>query len=232
MEVKLLLGCTSDEKLEIIDFLNGFSIRACMVPRGGELGWLISRRSIRTFQRKMIPEELLNRILETSIWAPSAHNHQPWRFAVLQTKASKEKLIDAMELDYRRDLGSDGLSKSQIDAQVKRSHDRILAAPVAIVLCMEQDQGLTYIKSARQQADFIMNIQSVALAGGYLLLAAHAAGLAGVWICAPLFAPNSVHKALEIPPNWLPQALILLGYPAGSSRPRTRKPIKEIAQFI
>ncbi len=50
VEVKLLLGCTNDEKLEIINFLNGFSMRACMVQRGGELGWLKTRRSVRTFQ--------------------------------------------------------------------------------------------------------------------------------------------------------------------------------------
>ena len=77
-----------------------------------------------------------------------------------------------------------------------------------------------------------MSIQSVALAGGYLLLAAHVVGLAGVWICAPLFTPDSVQKALKVPPNWLPQALILLGYPASPSRPRSRKPIKEITQFL
>ncbi len=151
---------------------------------------------------------------------------------MLQTKASKDKLVEAMEPDYRRDLGFESSSKSQIDGLAKRSRYRILAAPVAIVICMEQDQELSDLKSARQQAETIMSIQSTALAGGYLLLAAHAVGLAGVWICAPLFTPDSVQKALKVPPNWLPQALILLGYPASPSRLRSRKPIKEIALFL
>ena len=35
-----------------------------------------------------------------------------------------------------------------------------------------------------------MGTQSVALAGLQLLLAAHAEGLGGTWICWPLFAPD------------------------------------------
>ena len=69
---------------------------------------------------------------------------------------------------------------------------------------------------SRQQSEHWMGIQSVALAGGHLLLAAWAEGLGGVWMCAPLFAQAAASQALDLPGSWQPQALILLGYPAKS----------------
>lgn len=53
------------------------------------------RRSIRKFQDKMIPEEVIEELLELSTKAPSGKNRQPWRFVVLQDKA-KDELVDLM----------------------------------------------------------------------------------------------------------------------------------------
>ncbi|MCA9902173.1 MAG: nitroreductase family protein, partial [Anaerolineales bacterium] len=55
-----------------------------------------SRRAIRRFTDEPIPPELLDLLLETAVWSPSAHNRQPWRFAVLEDAASKETLARAM----------------------------------------------------------------------------------------------------------------------------------------
>ncbi|WP_419871380.1 nitroreductase family protein [Candidatus Pristimantibacillus sp. PTI5] len=46
----------------------------------------LNRWSSRAFQEKPVPEELLNRILESACWAPSGNNLQPWRFIVADTK--------------------------------------------------------------------------------------------------------------------------------------------------
>ena len=70
-----------------------------------------------------------------------------------------------------------------------------------------------------------MAVQSVALACQNLLLAAHAHGLGGCWMCAPLFAPDIVRSALALPESWQPQALITLGYPA-EARESTREPLE------
>jgi nitroreductase len=45
-----------------------------------------TRRSIRKFTGKNIPEELLTKILEAAMYAPSARNTQPWRFVVITNK--------------------------------------------------------------------------------------------------------------------------------------------------
>jgi coenzyme F420-0:L-glutamate ligase/coenzyme F420-1:gamma-L-glutamate ligase len=199
---------------------------------GGEkLDWLRSRRSVRRFQPHPVPDGLVRIVLETATWAPSAHNRQPWRFAVLKSPQARQNLADAMGEAFQRDLLADGLSPQQVQAQVSRSRARINEAPVAVVLCLDPSQGDVYPDPFRLQAELMMGVQGVALAGGYLLLAAHAVGLAGVWVCAPLFTPAVVRRALHLPDEWQPQALILLGYPESIPKPRPRRPLDEVAIF-
>jgi F420 biosynthesis protein FbiB-like protein len=212
-EIKLLLGCDEAEKQVVLDFLNGYSVRACLVRRGAGLDWLHSRRSIRRFRPEPLSETLVQRILEAATWAPSAHNGQPWRFAVLASLEARVHLAQALGQAFRRDLLASGLSPNEVEAQVSRSHQRIQQAPLAILLCQDLTVGDTYPDPDRQRSEHIMGLQSVALAGGYLLLAAWSEGLGAVWMCAPLFAPQVARQALDLPESWQPQALILLGYP-------------------
>ncbi len=53
---------------------------------------ILSRRSIRKYERKDIPQEILNKILEAGRQAPSARNIQPWHFIVIKDEKLKEKL--------------------------------------------------------------------------------------------------------------------------------------------
>lgn len=191
-----------------------------------------SRRSVRRFRPESIPEEVFPRILETAIWAPSAHNRQPWRFAVLAEVASRRCLADAMGEDFRGDLLADGLSLEQVDAQVVRSRQRIIEAPAAILVCLDTAELDTYPDERRQSAEYQMAVQSVAMAGQNLLLAAHSEGLGAVWMCAPLFAQDTARRALALPETWQPQGLVLLGYPDKISQHKGRKSVPEITRFL
>jgi len=53
------------------------------------------RQSVRSYQDKEIPEEILQQILEAGRLAPSACNNQPWKFIVVKDKKLKEKLVTA-----------------------------------------------------------------------------------------------------------------------------------------
>jgi coenzyme F420-0:L-glutamate ligase/coenzyme F420-1:gamma-L-glutamate ligase len=231
-EIKLLLGCNQDETRVVMDFLNGFAMRAWIVQRNGELDFLMSRRSVRRFQTKEIKPETIVNILKTAIWAPSAHNRQPWRFGVLGSREARESLVQAMEAEFRRDLLTGGLPDDQIEKQVRRSRQRIIGAPAVILLCLDVSSGDIYPDERRQNAEYVMAVQGVALAGGQLLLAAHAHGIAGVWMCAPLFAQKAVKDALDLPVEWQPQGLICLGYPGKEAVTRARKPLDQIARFL
>jgi len=195
------------------------------------LSLLKTRRSVRHFLDRAVPEDVIQCILEAATWAPSAHNRQPWRFAVLTGKEVKSRLAVAISADFRRDLISDGIASQEAEARVQRSIQRIQGAPVAIVLCLDQTELDAYPDPRRQEAERLMAVQSAALAGGNLLLAAHAEGLGGVWVCAPLFAPETVQHALGLPREWQPQALLLVGYPAKNPTQRQRRPLEEVVRY-
>jgi F420 biosynthesis protein FbiB-like protein len=190
--------------------------------------WLRSRRSVRRFRPEKIPAENLQRVLDTATWAPNAHNRQPWRFVQLSSVSSREALVGAMEAEFETALKAEGLSAEKIEAQLKRSRARILEAPEAILLCLDTEVIDKYEDESRDRGEYLMGVQSVALAGGQLLLAAHAEGLAGVWICAPLFTPDLVGRELGLQAGWQAQGLILLGYAANEAENKPRLSISEV----
>ena len=53
---------------------------------------ILSRRSIRRYEKKKVPEEVLEKILEVGRQAPSADNMQPWHFIVVTDQDLKERL--------------------------------------------------------------------------------------------------------------------------------------------
>lgn len=172
------------------------------------------------------------RILETATWAPNAHNRQPWRFVQLASPESRAKLTDAMASDFERALQTEGLPDEQVAAQLQRSRYRILEAPEAILLCLDAAVLDKHEDEGRARGEHLMAVQSVALAGGQLLLAAHAEGLAGVWVCAPLFVPAEVSRALELPESWETQGLILLGWREKEGRQKERLDIGRVKRVI
>ena len=179
-----------------------------------------------------VSDSVIHNILATATFAPSAHNRQPWRFVVVTNLSVKEDLANAMAQDFERDLKHDGLSSEKIQAQIKRSRERITSAPVAILLCLDMREMDTYPDSKRQQAEHTMAVQSVAAAGLQLLLAAHAEGLGGVWACWPLFAQETICRTLSLPEAWEPQGMFFMGYPESIPEGREKRPIEEIVIFL
>ena len=194
--------------------------------------FLRSRRSVRRFRPDPVPATVLERILETATYAPSAHNKQPWRFVVLTDAAAKSRLAKAITDRFRRDSSADGTAEADITDRVERSRRRLEEAPVAIVLCRDVTQDKPQPDPARQKAEATMGMQSVALAGLQLLLAAHAEGLGGTWICWPLFAPDETRRALGLASEWEPQGMIFLGYPAETPEIPERKPLQEVTRHV
>lgn len=47
---------------------------------------IYTRRSIRLYQDKSVPKEIIHRVIEAGRFAPSAGNNQPWKFIAIQNK--------------------------------------------------------------------------------------------------------------------------------------------------
>lgn len=190
-----------------------------------------SRRSIRRYTGQSIPRQTVLRLLEAANWAPSAHNRQPWRFAVLTRTADKARLARAMGVRLRADRTADGDDPADIERDVARSYARLTGAPVLIVVCLSMADMDTYPDARRSGSEWVMAVQSTAMAAQNLLLLAHAEGLAACWLCAPLFVPELVGETLGLPEDWAPQGLITLGKPA-EERVKTRMPVETRVEFL
>lgn len=190
-----------------------------------------SRRSIRRYTNQPVPPEVIRQVLEAAIWAPSAHNRQPWRFAVLTNPADKARLAGAMGACLRADRTADGDDPAEIEQDEARSYARLTGAPVIIVMCSSMADMDTYPDEARRQNEWVMAVQSVAMAGQNVLLMAHALGMGACWVCAPLFVPQVVQTTLNLPADWQPLGLITLGYPA-QERHKTRTDVAEKTIFV
>lgn len=123
----------------------------------------------------------------------------------------------------RRDMAAEGAPAPEIEARAARSTQRINEAPVLILLCRD----MTAVREHKRE-DEIMSIQSVANAATYLLLAAHAEGLGGNWICWSLYAQESTRQALGLPDTWEPQAILFLGYANEEPKEKILTPLQEI----
>ena len=113
-----------------------------------------SRKSVRAFSDKEIPEDIIHRILESARLAPSAKNRQEWRFIIVSDKKNKEL----------------------ISVAAKNQHF-IKDAPI-VLACCGIDDG--YVMGCGQPA-YSMD---VTIAIDHITLCATAEGLGTCWIGA------------------------------------------------
>lgn len=193
-------------------------------------GLVEGRRSVRRYADRPVAAPVVDSLLRAAHWAPSAHNRQPWRFVVLETPELRRELAQQMAARWRAELVEDGASPSEATRRAQISVLRITGAPVVILPCLDLALLDTYPDPARQQAEWQMGVQSVALACQNLLLAAQQHGLVGCWMCAPIFCPALVVETLALPDSWQPQALLTLGYPPDDAP--TTKPRNPLEQHV
>ena len=188
--------------------------------------FLRSRRSIRRFKADPVPDSVIQDLLATATLAPSAHNRQPWRFAVVKDPASRQRLGAALTSRMRADMQAEGAPESEIESRVTRSLRRIDEAPALILLCRD----VTDVRIDTPE-EAIMGTQSVAAAGLQLLLAAHAAGLGANWICWPLYAQEEAGAALDLPTKWEPQGMIVIGYSNEEPKEKSLRSLKDVMEI-
>lgn len=189
---------------------------------------IASRRSVRRYRDEPVAKEIVQRLVRAASAAPSAHNRQPWRFVVVTEPPDKERLARAMGERLGADRARDGDDAEAIRQDVSRSFARISGAPVLILVTLTLGEMDSYPDAKRREAEYLMAVQSTAMATQNLLLAAHAEGLGACWLCAPLFCADTVRDALGLAAELQPQGLVTLGYPAQPGKERPRKALDDI----
>jgi F420 biosynthesis protein FbiB-like protein len=184
---------------------------------------LTRRQSVRRFTDDPVPDTVCTELLAAAALAPSPHGRQPWRFVVIAHGHGRETLINAMADEWRTQLRHDSLDEPHIDARVRASTNRILHAPLLIMPCVDTSVIDIYPDSTRQNAEYIMAVQSMGCAIQNILLRAVDLGYDAGWMCAPLFCPDTVRNTLQLAQTDIPQALISVGKMASPPKRRDKR---------
>jgi F420 biosynthesis protein FbiB-like protein len=192
-----------------------------------------ARRSIRAFADKGVARSDLDDLIVAACLAPAPHHSRPWRFVVIDTDASKRALADGMGAAWRRDLSDDGVDAARIDELIDASTRKIVDAPALVLGCLTDDGLDRYPDARRQAAEHGMALLSLGAGVENLMLAAADRGLASCWVAAPIFCPEAARDALALPIEWLPHALVMVGYPdpAYVGRVRPAVPLDTLRRF-
>ncbi len=169
-----------------------------------------SRKSIRQFQKKPVPREVLQRILDCAMQAPSGKNRQNWRFFVVQG-AKRDQYLKYSQKSWNgiKDVLQQRLKPSLYDF-TERFFYTLGDAPVVIFAYSQNSPDERYHTS----------IGSVYMAVENLNLAAVAEGLGCCTMGAPLEIKKEVDEFLEV--TKLPEyqkgelellCAVVLGYP-------------------
>ena len=183
---------------------------------------VVGRRSLRQLDTRVVPRELIDKLLYAACLAPAPHHTQPWRFVVLESADARRRLTEAMGAAWRRDLERDGVAPQQIAALLARSRRQIEGAPALLLGCLVGEGLRQWPDERRRRAEWGMALHSMGCALESIMVAAHALGLASYWLSAPLFCPGAVREALNLPADHEAQALVVVGYPAPGVSPGPR----------
>jgi coenzyme F420-0:L-glutamate ligase / coenzyme F420-1:gamma-L-glutamate ligase len=173
---------------------------------------IANRRSIRKFASDPVDPEIVRELVALGCKAPAPHHSRPWRFVQVMSPEAREALADAMSESWLDDMAKEDRSVLEAEKLISRSRKQVIEAPALLVACLELDEAKTWPDDRRKMAERDMFVQSLGAALQNILLAAVERGLVGYLKGAPLFCGPAIKSALQLPEDWQPAFLVLLGY--------------------
>ncbi|MCF8110793.1 MAG: nitroreductase family protein [Desulfobacteraceae bacterium] len=170
------------------------------------------RRTIRNFEDKPIPDDVLQTLLEAIQWAPSWANTQCWEVVVIKDPDMKERIKASVQ---------DGVGKNNPAAK------SVVQAPVVLAVCARlKDSGYKKGEATTKFGDWFMF--DLGLACQNFSLAAHSLGLGSVMM--GLFDHDKVAEPLTVPQGYELVTLIPVGYPSKIPSAPKRRALEEFVR--
>jgi len=206
-----------------------------------------SRRSIRLFQDKPVPEGLLMQAIETATWAPNGANAQNWRFFIILDKKVINSISDVIQAGMKTilswpEMANTGSAGSRPGNP--QPGNSLGTAPALIVVAAVRSlnpivdamvkRATTDLKAKEMLEGFraaASGVQSTSAAVAYLMLVLHQMGLGSLWMAGPMQAKADIEEILEIPAGMDVVTLVPVGYPAENPT-KDRKPVSEVCKVI
>ena len=158
-----------------------------------ELNCIFSRRSIRQYLDKPVPEEMLNDLLETAMAAPSAVAKDPWHFIVVQNRETLNTIADVLP-----------------------SAKMLYQATAAFIVCGDINKANIQAESYLLQ-DLSAAVENILIAANILEL-----GTCWLGIHPREDRLAGIRQFFDLPDNIIPMCGIAIGWPAEKPEARTR----------
>jgi nitroreductase len=195
------------------------------MPEIGLYEAMSTARAVRRLRPDPIADDVLARVLQAAVWAPTGGNRQPWRIVVVGARATKERLgalyaerWNKFSQQYRTliphlpDLERTPAERMLASGDYLATH--FADVPVVAVFCFNpQEMAITDAKLDRVS---VVGGASIYPAVQNLLLACRAEGLGAVLTTLLCSVERAVQELLAIPPPWATAAAVPIGYPIGS----------------
>ena len=204
------------------------------------------RRSIRVFDRRMPPRELIVQCLEAATWAPSATNQQPWEFIVLTGSVLEAVNAITEEKFFERMQTANAFGEPP--EPLKTRQQEVLSTMVATAEKADINPNEIFEKSLRffdaPVAVYFVSYKgtdnqyllSTAAALENFLLAAHARGLGTCWLTVTVICAEDIKKHLGIPADRELLGGVAVGYPADGAPLncflRNRASVDEVTRWL
>jgi nitroreductase len=199
------------------------------------------RRSIRRYQADRPARELIEKLLDMAVCAPSASNKQPWRFFVVDERATIERMAAAVGTAVERIARHIEPRFGDAFRAYGDYFVRFREAPVVIVPAFRELVVLSNLVDAATSAkdretiramEFNSGLISTSLALQNLMLYAHSVGLGSSCMTGPLVAAGEIKAILGVPDSWHVAACVPVGYPAEAPQPVGRKSVDTVVRWV
>ena len=163
---------------------------------------LEARRSIRKYQDKEVDIKDVEKIIKAGILAPSAHNRQPWKVAILET-SEKDEIAYTLE------------DKAGLDESKKNTARIMKEAPILIAIYYDDKDG-NRDDDMLSLGAFIENMHLKATELGY----------GSLWIANTSSIKEDINYITSVGYECI--SCLAVGYKDQNPKPRPRKTLEEI----